>query len=84
MMSLTHWLCPQGHIRDITDSLIERCQEKSGGEDACLPISNEKIMGIVSDLFGAGGNISEGKFSVGRLGGGAGAVEVRPWPCLSV
>ncbi|KAK2539193.1 cytochrome P450 1A4 [Columba livia] len=50
----------KGHIRDITDSLIERCQEKSGGEDACLPISNEKIMGIVSDLFGAGGNISEG------------------------
>ncbi|OPJ70063.1 hypothetical protein AV530_019306 [Patagioenas fasciata monilis] len=44
----------KGHIRDITDSLIERCQEKSGGEDACIPISNEKIIAIVHDLFGAG------------------------------
>ncbi|NWX02474.1 CP1A4 protein, partial [Caloenas nicobarica] len=44
----------KGHIRDISDSLIEHCQEKSGGEDACIPISNERIIGIVSDLFGAG------------------------------
>ncbi|KAM6308906.1 cytochrome P450 1A4-like [Aegotheles albertisi] len=36
------------HIRDITDSLIEHCQEKS------VPLSNEKIINIVNDLFGAG------------------------------
>ncbi|XP_075360293.1 cytochrome P450 1A4-like [Mycteria americana] len=42
------------HIRDITDSLIEHCQEKSVGEDARVPISNEKIISIVNDLFGAG------------------------------
>ncbi|NXW04449.1 CP1A4 protein, partial [Fregetta grallaria] len=42
------------HIRDITDSLIEHCQEKSVGEDARVPLSNEKIINIVNDLFGAG------------------------------
>ncbi|NXO50671.1 CP1A4 protein, partial [Aramus guarauna] len=42
------------HIRDITDSLIEHCQEKSVGEDARVPLSKEKIIGIVYDLFGAG------------------------------
>ncbi|NXN08533.1 CP1A4 protein, partial [Indicator maculatus] len=42
------------HIRDITDSLIEHCQEKSSGEDTRVPISNEKIIDIVYDLFGAG------------------------------
>ncbi|KAM9275339.1 cytochrome P450 1A4-like [Morus bassanus] len=42
------------HIRDITDSLIEHCQEKSAGEDARIPVSNEKIISIVNDLFGAG------------------------------
>ncbi|NXC77571.1 CP1A4 protein, partial [Anhinga anhinga] len=42
------------HIRDITDSLIEHCQEKSIGEDARIPVSNEKIISIVNDLFGAG------------------------------
>ncbi|KAM9637460.1 cytochrome P450 1A4-like isoform 2-T5 [Morphnus guianensis] len=42
------------HIRDITDSLIEHCQEKSVGEDARVPLSNEKIISIVNDLFGAG------------------------------
>ncbi|NXI59436.1 CP1A4 protein, partial [Chloroceryle aenea] len=41
-------------IRDITDSLIEHCQEKSVGEDARVPLSNEKIISIVNDLFGAG------------------------------
>ncbi|NWQ83198.1 CP1A4 protein, partial [Columbina picui] len=44
----------KGHVRDITDSLIEHCQEKSGGEDARIAISNEKIISIVNDLFGAG------------------------------
>ncbi|NXR14481.1 CP1A4 protein, partial [Semnornis frantzii] len=42
------------HIRDITDSLIEHCQEKTAGEDTQVPISNEKIINIVYDLFGAG------------------------------
>ncbi|XP_027567945.1 cytochrome P450 1A4-like [Pipra filicauda] len=42
------------HIRDITDSLIEHCQEKSVGEDTHVQLSNEKIIHIVNDLFGAG------------------------------
>ncbi|NWV16254.1 CP1A4 protein, partial [Origma solitaria] len=42
------------HIRDITDSLIRHCQQKSGGEDAHVQLSNEKIISIVNDLFGAG------------------------------
>ncbi|NWI69550.1 CP1A4 protein, partial [Todus mexicanus] len=42
------------HIRDITDSLIEHCQEKSVAGDARSPLSNEKIINIVYDLFGAG------------------------------
>ncbi|XP_065545066.1 cytochrome P450 1A4-like [Lathamus discolor] len=42
------------HIRDITDSLIEHCQENSVGEDAYVPLSNKKIINIVYDLFGAG------------------------------
>ncbi|NXM25308.1 CP1A4 protein, partial [Oxyruncus cristatus] len=42
------------HIRDITDSLIEHCQEKSVGEDSHVQLSNEKIINIVNDLFGAG------------------------------
>ncbi|NWS48522.1 CP1A4 protein, partial [Probosciger aterrimus] len=44
----------KAHIRDITDSLIEHCQEKSVGEDAHVQLSNKKIIGIVYDLFGAG------------------------------
>ncbi|XP_068060458.1 cytochrome P450 1A4-like [Anomalospiza imberbis] len=42
------------HIRDITDSLIGHCQEKNAGEDAHVQLSNEKIIHIVNDLFGAG------------------------------
>ncbi|NXK18523.1 CP1A4 protein, partial [Arenaria interpres] len=42
------------HIRDVTDSLIEHCQGNSVGEDAHVPLSNEKIISIVNDLFGAG------------------------------
>ncbi|NWS16560.1 CP1A4 protein, partial [Pachyramphus minor] len=41
-------------IRDITDSLIEHCQEKSVGEDTHVQLSDEKIISIVNDLFGAG------------------------------
>ncbi|NXH13887.1 CP1A4 protein, partial [Bucco capensis] len=44
----------KGYIRDITDSLIEHCQEKIVGEDAHVSISNDKIINIVNDLFGAG------------------------------
>ncbi|NWV08479.1 CP1A4 protein, partial [Ptilonorhynchus violaceus] len=42
------------HIRDITDSLIEHCQEKSVREDTHVQLSKEKIINIVNDLFGAG------------------------------
>ncbi|KFO95021.1 Cytochrome P450 1A4, partial [Calypte anna] len=42
------------HIRDITDSLINHCQEKSAGEAAQVSLPNEKIINIVNDLFGAG------------------------------
>ncbi|NXM76927.1 CP1A4 protein, partial [Serilophus lunatus] len=42
------------HIRDITDSLIEHCQEKTVREDTHVHLSNEKIINIVNDLFGAG------------------------------
>ncbi|NXM84660.1 CP1A4 protein, partial [Oenanthe oenanthe] len=42
------------HIRDITDSLIGHCQEKSAGEDGHVQLSDEKIIHIVNDLFGAG------------------------------
>ncbi|NXN94547.1 CP1A4 protein, partial [Rhinopomastus cyanomelas] len=44
----------RGHIRDITDSLIQHCQEKIVGEDVHTSLSNEKIINIVNDLFGAG------------------------------
>nr|XP_013814211.1 PREDICTED: cytochrome P450 1A4-like [Apteryx mantelli mantelli] len=42
------------HIRDITDSLIEHCQENRAGENTSIPLSSEKIINIVNDLFGAG------------------------------
>ncbi|KAM8804614.1 cytochrome P450 1A4-like [Eudromia elegans] len=42
------------HIRDITDSLIENCQEHQAGDSSSVPLSSEKIMNIVNDLFGAG------------------------------
>ncbi|NXA53229.1 CP1A4 protein, partial [Nothocercus julius] len=44
----------RGHIRDITDSLIENCQENRAGDKSSIPLSSEKIMNIVNDLFGAG------------------------------
>ncbi|NXI06804.1 CP1A4 protein, partial [Irena cyanogastra] len=42
------------HIRDVTDALIGHCQEKSVGDVAHAQLSNEKIIHIVNDLFGAG------------------------------
>ncbi|XP_017376610.1 cytochrome P450 1A1 isoform X1 [Cebus imitator] len=44
----------KGHIRDITDSLIEHCQEKQLDENANIQLSDEKIINVVLDLFGAG------------------------------
>ncbi|XP_067871558.1 cytochrome P450 1A1 [Heterodontus francisci] len=42
------------NIRDVTDSLIEHCQDKKVDENANIQISDEKIVNIVNDLFGAG------------------------------
>ncbi|XP_006628951.1 cytochrome P450 1A1 [Lepisosteus oculatus] len=44
----------KNNIRDITDSLIDHCQEKKLDENSNIDISDEKIVGIVNDLFGAG------------------------------
>ncbi|XP_010624914.1 cytochrome P450 1A1 isoform X1 [Fukomys damarensis] len=44
----------KGHIRDITDSLIEHCQERKLDENANIQLSDLKIISIVFDLFGAG------------------------------
>ena len=51
------WPFPtQGHIRDITDSLIKHCQDKRLDENANIQLSDEKIINVVIDLFGAGMN----------------------------
>lgn len=42
------------NIRDITDSLIGHCQDKKVDENANIQVSDEKIVRIVNDLFGAG------------------------------
>lgn len=48
------WAFPtQGHIRDITDSLIEHCQDKRLDENANIQLSDEKIINVLMDLFGA-------------------------------
>uniref|UniRef100_A0A8C8Z5E3 Cytochrome P450 1A n=1 Tax=Prolemur simus TaxID=1328070 RepID=A0A8C8Z5E3_PROSS len=44
----------KGHIKDITDSLIEHCQDKKLDENANIQLSDEKIINVVSDIFGAG------------------------------
>ncbi|EGW02098.1 cytochrome P450 1A1 [Cricetulus griseus] len=44
----------KGHIRDITDSLIERCQDKRLDENANVQLSDDKVISIIFDLFGAG------------------------------
>ncbi|XP_011380383.1 cytochrome P450 1A1-like [Pteropus vampyrus] len=43
----------KGHIRDITDNLINYCQEKSLDENANIQPLDEEIVNVVSDLFGA-------------------------------
>ncbi|XP_040022738.2 cytochrome P450 1A1 [Gasterosteus aculeatus] len=42
------------HIRDITDSLIDHCEDRKLDENSNVQMSDEKIVGIVNDLFGAG------------------------------
>uniref|UniRef100_A0A8D0GVW9 Cytochrome P450 1A n=1 Tax=Sphenodon punctatus TaxID=8508 RepID=A0A8D0GVW9_SPHPU len=42
------------NIRDITDSLIGHCQDKKMDENAKIQLSDQKIVNLVNDLFGAG------------------------------
>ncbi|XP_052008204.1 cytochrome P450 1A1 [Xyrauchen texanus] len=42
------------NIRDITDSLIDHCEDRKLDENSNVQLSDEKIVGIVNDLFGAG------------------------------
>nr|ACL31529.1 CYP1A [Channa punctata] len=42
------------NIRDITDSLIDHCEDRKLDENFNVQVSDEKIVGIVNDLFGAG------------------------------
>ncbi|KAL7879173.1 hypothetical protein AOLI_G00101470 [Acnodon oligacanthus] len=44
----------KNNIRDITDSLINHCEDRKLDENSNLQVSDEKIVGIVNDLFGAG------------------------------
>lgn len=44
----------QNNIRDITDSLIDHCEDRKLDENSNVQVSDEKIVGIVNDLFGAG------------------------------
>ncbi|XP_029430341.1 cytochrome P450 1A5 [Rhinatrema bivittatum] len=44
----------KNNIRDITDSLIDQCQEKKVDENANIQISSQKIVNLVNDVFGAG------------------------------
>ncbi|XP_072258294.1 cytochrome P450 1A1 [Pyxicephalus adspersus] len=41
-------------VRDITDSLIQHSQEKKMDENSNVQLSDQKIINIVNDLFGAG------------------------------
>nr|ABZ88705.1 cytochrome P450 1A1 [Planiliza macrolepis] len=42
------------NIRDITDSLIDHCEDRKLDENANVQMSDEKVVGIVNDLFGVG------------------------------
>ncbi|XDV28428.1 hypothetical protein PO909_031745 [Leuciscus waleckii] len=44
----------KNNIRDITDSLIDHCEDRKLDENSNVQVSDEKIVGIVNDLFGAG------------------------------
>ena len=43
----------QKYIRDITDSLIELCEDREEDTDSSL-LSNSQIIHTVIDIFGAG------------------------------
>ncbi|XP_019722334.1 cytochrome P450 1A1 [Hippocampus comes] len=42
------------NIRDITDSLIDHCEDRKLDENSNVQVSDGKVVGIVNDLFGAG------------------------------
>ncbi|KAK7913526.1 hypothetical protein WMY93_013737 [Mugilogobius chulae] len=42
------------NIRDITDSLIDHCEDRKLDENSNIQMSDDKIVSIVNDLFGAG------------------------------
>nr|XP_020448126.1 cytochrome P450 1A1 [Monopterus albus] len=42
------------NIRDITDALIDHCEDRKLDENSNVQVSDEKIVSIVNDLFGAG------------------------------
>ncbi|KAJ8343232.1 hypothetical protein SKAU_G00305610 [Synaphobranchus kaupii] len=44
----------KNNIRDITDSLIDHCEDRKLDENSNTQVSDEKVVGIVNDLFGAG------------------------------
>lgn len=44
----------KNNIRDITDSLIDHCEDRKLDENSNIQVSDDKIVGIVNDLFGAG------------------------------
>ncbi|XP_072574443.1 cytochrome P450 1A1 [Paramormyrops kingsleyae] len=44
----------KNNIRDITDSLIDHCEERKLDENSNIQVSDQKIVSIVNDLFGAG------------------------------
>ncbi|XP_028812002.1 cytochrome P450 1A1 [Denticeps clupeoides] len=44
----------KNNIRDITDALIDHCEDRKLDENANVQVSDEKVVGIVNDLFGAG------------------------------
>lgn len=53
-----YWDCLiifQDNIRDITDSLIDHCEDRKLDENSNVQMSDERIVRIVNDLFGAGG-----------------------------
>lgn len=44
----------KNNISDITHSLIDHCEDRKLDENSNTQVSDEKIVGIVNDLFGAG------------------------------
>ncbi|KAL0185831.1 hypothetical protein M9458_017501, partial [Cirrhinus mrigala] len=56
MLRVTYqmWILFQDNIRDITDSLINHCEDRKLDENLNVQVSDEKVVGIVNDLFGAG------------------------------